>query len=63
MSHDPLIIAVVVGIQETRETLRDALENTSFTDLYQIGVIQGRLQGLKMAHNIIDDAAKAIDED
>jgi len=62
MNTDPLVVAVVVQIHEKREQLRDALEQTVFSDLYQIGLLQGRLQGLKMAHDAIDDAARAIDE-
>lgn len=62
MSHDPLITALMVGIKEKCEMLRDSLENNNFDDLARVCLIQGRLQGLRMAHDIIDDTIKAIDE-
>jgi hypothetical protein len=63
MTNDPLILEVVRLILEQRENQLHALSQIVFTKLYEVGLIQGRLQGLDMAQKAIDEASKQIYEE
>ncbi len=62
MKSDPLIIAIALAFRAEREALYAELAGTKFESLYDLGRIQGRLQGLDIAQKAIDDADKELNE-
>jgi hypothetical protein len=59
--YDPLLVTCIKFLEEERGRLAEELETSRFTDLYELGLIQGRLQGIAMARKAIDDASRAIE--
>lgn len=62
-SYDPLLITTVKFLEEERDRLTEEVSTSRFKDMYELGLIQGRLQGIAIARKAIDDASRAVDEE
>ena len=63
LRYDPLLFTSVKFLEEERGHLLEELETSRFTDLYELGLIQGKLQGISIARKAIDDASRAVEEE
>ena len=63
LRYDPLLVTSVKFLEEERGRLLEELETSRFTDLYELGLIQGKLQGISIARKAIDDASRAVEEE
>lgn len=61
--YDPLLITAVTFLVEEKERLLEQLSDTKFDGMYELGLIQGKLQGIAMAEKAMSDASRAIDEE
>ena len=61
--YDPLLVTSIKFLDEERVRLVEELEMSKFNNLYEVGLIQGKLQGNSMARKAIDDAARAVEEE
>ena len=62
MNNDPLILQFVKLLKEDEATAIESLATSNFESLYQVGLAQGRIQGIRMAHAALDSAMRAVDE-
>ena len=62
MNNDPLIIQFVKLMKEDEAMAIEGLVTSNFENLYQVGLVQGRIQGIRMAHAALDAAMRAVDE-
>lgn len=56
MSINRFINTVFLGIDTEISECLIALENQPFTDLGQVGKLQGKIQGLRAARSVIEQA-------
>lgn len=63
MTNDPLILEAVRLIKQSEDELVEAMRTSSLQSMYEVGRIQGRLQGLRHALQAIDEAAKQLYEE
>lgn len=61
--YDPLLITAVTFLAEEKERLLEQLSDTKFDGMYELGLIQGKLQGIAIARKAIDDASRAMDKE
>lgn len=62
-SYDPLLVTAIKFLEEERDRLAEELASAKFSGMYDVGLIQGKLQGISMARKAIDDASRAVDEE
>lgn len=63
LRYDPLLITSVKFLEEEKDRLTEEISTTRFSDMYELGLIQGRLQGIAIARKAIDDASRAVEEE
>lgn len=54
MTQDKLIGAYITSVKQQMAKLKDDLSQARFTDLYQVGDLQGRITGHQMSLDLLD---------
>lgn len=56
MTHDKFINSYISSVKDEIQKLKDDMSRAVFTDLYSVGKIQGRIDGLKSSLQILEEA-------
>lgn len=62
MIHDALFSAFVSALKKERHELTEALATAQVADMYRLGQLQGRIQGLTDALNVLENVLNDQDE-